>query len=265
MTLILKSSAEGNFDDYLNNYAAKIKAFREPVFIRFAHNADNPAYSWSVTGGNTPGDFIDAWRHVVLLFNEAGVSNVAWVWNPWKAVMYYTQWKKYIKAHKGQNIGGIVYSWRDRLEGSVTWFGVTDFDGNIKPSYYSLQWAWTGFKDTHKLHDAFIAGPGVELKPGQVYEFKAVSENNLHKALKFEWSMCRDEFIYYKGELEPSSDGHRVRVRIPEEPSNYRLYLKIKNDDGNVVSASVPVRVKKEKIDEKPELNAFLQLCTRLK
>jgi cellulose synthase (UDP-forming) len=165
-----------------------------------------------------------------------------------KAVLYYIQWKKYIEGHKGHNVGGVAYSWRDRFEGSATWFGITDFDGNIKPSYYSLQRAWTGFKDAHKLHDAFIAGPGVALKPGQVYEFKAVSENNLHKALKFEWFMCRNEFIYYKGELELSSDGHSVRVRIPEEPSNYRLYLKIKNDDGNVVSASVPIRVKRENL-----------------
>ena len=79
----LAAIAAGALDDYIQGYAAKIRAFGKPVFIRFAHEADNPAYPWSATGGNTAADYKGAWQRVVHLFAAAGVTNVAWVWTPW--------------------------------------------------------------------------------------------------------------------------------------------------------------------------------------
>ena len=79
----LAAIAAGALDDYIQAYAAKIKDFDKPVFIRFAHEADNPAYPWSAAGGNTADDYKAAWNRVVRLFAAAGVTNVSWVWTPW--------------------------------------------------------------------------------------------------------------------------------------------------------------------------------------
>ncbi|GAA4460443.1 hypothetical protein GCM10023189_35560 [Nibrella saemangeumensis] len=80
----------GKFDAYLRRYAALIKAQPTPVFIRFAHEADNPHFPWSNRGNNTPGEFIAAWRYVVTFFRQAGVRNVQWVWNPWQDTAFKT-------------------------------------------------------------------------------------------------------------------------------------------------------------------------------
>ncbi|RYZ34141.1 MAG: cellulose synthase, partial [Sphingobacteriales bacterium] len=73
----------GTFDEYIKAYAEKIKDLNAPVFIRFAHEPDNPQYPWSAKGENTPADYIGAWRRVVSLFAEVGAGNVTWVYNPW--------------------------------------------------------------------------------------------------------------------------------------------------------------------------------------
>ncbi|RZK26317.1 MAG: glycosyltransferase [Flavobacterium sp.] len=79
----LSAIGDGIFDVYIKSYANKIREFGHPVFIRFAHEPDNPQYPWSATGENTSHDYIKAWRRVVALFAESGVHNVSWVYNPW--------------------------------------------------------------------------------------------------------------------------------------------------------------------------------------
>lgn len=80
----MEAIKKGAFDDYLKAYAIRIKALEVPVFMRFAHEPDNPQYPWSPAGGNSPQEYILAWQYVVDFFREQGVENVQWVWNPWE-------------------------------------------------------------------------------------------------------------------------------------------------------------------------------------
>lgn len=81
---IFKHISEGYFDTYIKAYALELKNNNRPIFLRFAHEFDNPAYPWSNSGENTPAEFIEAWRHVFNIFKEVKANNVVWVWNPWK-------------------------------------------------------------------------------------------------------------------------------------------------------------------------------------
>ncbi|MCJ8208847.1 glycosyltransferase [Mucilaginibacter sp. RS28] len=83
-TLVFSHILKGQFDKYIDRFALHLKATRQPVFLRFAHEADNPFYPWSQRGGNTPAQFKAAWKYVHQRFDKLGVYNVAWVWNPWK-------------------------------------------------------------------------------------------------------------------------------------------------------------------------------------
>lgn len=82
---VLSLIPTGIFDNYLERFADQVKALNRPLFLRFAHEADNPAYPWSPSGGNTPGEFKAAWQYVHTLFQRRGATNAIWVWNPWKA------------------------------------------------------------------------------------------------------------------------------------------------------------------------------------
>ena len=79
----LRDIAAGAENTYLKQAAAAAVAWGKPMFIRFAHEmnlSDNP---WGAgVDGNTPADYVAAWRHVVQVFRDAGASNVAWVWSP---------------------------------------------------------------------------------------------------------------------------------------------------------------------------------------
>ncbi|MFN6946638.1 MAG: glycosyltransferase family 2 protein, partial [Cytophagaceae bacterium] len=81
---ILYRINQGEYDDYIVDYALSIRKLNSGVFIRFAPEPDNPALAWSEHYGNSAKQYIKAWQRVVDLFRANGVSNVAWVWNPWK-------------------------------------------------------------------------------------------------------------------------------------------------------------------------------------
>jgi cellulose synthase/poly-beta-1,6-N-acetylglucosamine synthase-like glycosyltransferase len=76
--------SQGHFDGYLGKFAAQVKSLKRPVFIRFGHEPDNPAYPWSGTGLNTAEEYKQAWKYVHDYFDRAGARNAIWVWNPWK-------------------------------------------------------------------------------------------------------------------------------------------------------------------------------------
>jgi len=80
----LRSIAHGDYDAYLTESALKAAAWGRPMFVRFAHEMNGDWYPWGLgVGGNTPGSFRTAWRHVVSLFRSAGADNVRWVWCPY--------------------------------------------------------------------------------------------------------------------------------------------------------------------------------------
>ena len=75
---------EGYFDDYIRKFANGLKLLNRPVFLRFAHEFDNPIYPWYVEGYEGSVKFKKAWIHAYELFKNIGAENVVWVWNPWK-------------------------------------------------------------------------------------------------------------------------------------------------------------------------------------
>ena len=79
----LQNIINGNFDAYITSWAKASKAWGHPYFLRFAHEMNGNWNPWSEqVNGNTPGQFVLAWRHVHDIFTRLGVSNVTWVWAP---------------------------------------------------------------------------------------------------------------------------------------------------------------------------------------
>ena len=144
---IMKAITDGRFDFYLDKYLHKIKALHGPVFIRFAHECDNPFYSWSKTGGNSPDEFIKAHQYIVDYFALHGVSNVAWVWNPWK----HTAIDEYYP--------GDAY---------VDWIGVT----GLNYGFAASDGTWYSFKDIYQPFSKICKKYD---KPIMITEFGSVS------------------------------------------------------------------------------------------
>jgi hypothetical protein len=79
----LAAIARGDYDFYIAAWAAGAARYGKPLFLRFAHEMNDPyRYPWGPQNGNRPEDFIAAWKHVHLVFQKMGAANVLWVWSP---------------------------------------------------------------------------------------------------------------------------------------------------------------------------------------
>ncbi len=79
----LRQIAGGAFDAYVTRWARQVRAFGQPVAIRFGHEMNGTWYPWAAgVNGNSAADYVAAYRHVHDLFDAAGATRVTWVWNP---------------------------------------------------------------------------------------------------------------------------------------------------------------------------------------
>lgn len=79
----LAAIARGDYDFYITPWASAAARFKKPIFLRFAHEMNDPyRYPWGPQNGNRPDDFIAAWKHVHLIFQKMSATNVVWVWSP---------------------------------------------------------------------------------------------------------------------------------------------------------------------------------------
>ena len=80
---MLAAIAKGEYDFYVSPWAEAAASFGKPIFLRFAHEMNDPyRYPWGPQNGNRPDDFIAAWRRVHDIFQKKGATNVIWVWSP---------------------------------------------------------------------------------------------------------------------------------------------------------------------------------------
>jgi hypothetical protein len=73
----------GRYDAYIREFALKAKAWGHPFFLRLNWEMNGFWFGWSEgVNGNTPGQYVAAWRHVHDIFSSVGATNVTWVWCP---------------------------------------------------------------------------------------------------------------------------------------------------------------------------------------
>jgi mannan endo-1,4-beta-mannosidase len=73
----------GKYDAYLRSYAVQLKNFKHPVLFRLNNemNGDWCSYSSIYTSKDTE-LFKAVWRHTYDIFQQVGVNNALWVFNP---------------------------------------------------------------------------------------------------------------------------------------------------------------------------------------
>ncbi len=78
----LRNIIDGRFDRYIRSWAKVIAAYGKPVRLRLAQEMNGNWYPWSEqSNGNHRGQFVKAWDRVHRIFDEAGATNVKWIWS----------------------------------------------------------------------------------------------------------------------------------------------------------------------------------------
>jgi hypothetical protein len=74
----------GVYDSYIRRFASEAAAWGHPFFLRFDWEMNGDWFPWGEDiNGNSPGEFVRAWRHVHDIFKSAGATNATWVWCPY--------------------------------------------------------------------------------------------------------------------------------------------------------------------------------------
>ncbi|RJQ45057.1 MAG: hypothetical protein C4534_05615 [Gaiellales bacterium] len=79
----LRYITAGYHDEEIRRWARDLRDFQYPVLLRPMSEMNGNWTSWSGTvNGNSPADFIPAWRRIHDIFEQEGATNVSWVWAP---------------------------------------------------------------------------------------------------------------------------------------------------------------------------------------
>jgi hypothetical protein len=105
----LTDIAAGRYDSYLRLYASQIMAYGRPVIIGFAHEPNGNWYRWGPQFVSPP-TWVEAWRHVVDVFRNAGADNVTWLWT----------------VNSQGNYGQMAAAWWPGAD-YVTWIGIDGY------------------------------------------------------------------------------------------------------------------------------------------
>jgi hypothetical protein len=143
------SVAAGKHDAQLRSIAETIVEYGDLVVLRYAPEMNGNWSPWGVVDGNTPAQYVDAWRHVVTLFRQAGASNVLWLWAP--------------NIVRGAAVHGIAQFWP-----GDSWVDLVGFTGyGVESSAYGIEKSASAtFDSTMQLLKPYSAKPVVLAEMG---------------------------------------------------------------------------------------------------
>ena len=145
------SITAGSFDDFLNTFAQSAKTYGKTVILRYAHEMNGTWFPWSpyypngngknyFDVGNTPENYVTAWKHVYTLIN-AKAPNVKLLWSPNRTdsadqIRRYFPGKEFVDyigfdAYRWPGEGG---SMRDKYQSSIVALRRLVMDGQNVPS-----------------------------------------------------------------------------------------------------------------------------------
>ena len=77
----LATILSGKYDSFIKQWATASKADNKTLYIRLMHEMNDSGYAWGASvNGNTPTQYVSAFRHIVSIFQSVGASNVQFIW-----------------------------------------------------------------------------------------------------------------------------------------------------------------------------------------
>lgn len=113
--------AAGQDDAYITTFAQAVKELNYQVIISYGQEMNGNWYPWGDMPGNTPAQYIAAYKHVWNIFQQQGVRNVTWLWDP---NVTYTGASPMHEWYPGDQY--------------VDWVGLDGYFGNASDTFESL-------------------------------------------------------------------------------------------------------------------------------
>ncbi len=117
-TFTLQHIVDGTFDTELTAWAQDAKAFRAPLLVEFGTEVNGEWFAWNgIYNGKEAGGtiFQRAYRHIIDLFREVGVSNITWFFHVNAYSYPETAWNTIARYYPGDDY--------------IDWIGVSIYGG----------------------------------------------------------------------------------------------------------------------------------------
>ena len=153
-------------------------------------------------------------------------------------------------------LGSYVFTWGFKMEGTATWFGMFLDDGARLGAVDTMTELWSGRppRDLAPTVEPLVIEGDSRVDPGDVVRVRAAIADPEGTAIRVRWVLRRESGDYATGGdfrpmlpdmqgavLEGRADG--ARLRMPEAPGPYRLFLYAYDAAGNAATANVPLLV----------------------
>lgn len=141
----LKTITAGNHDAQIRRWARELRDFGYPVYFRPMCEMNGDWVAWGGTAnGNSPEDYIPAWRHIWNIFQAEGATNVKWVWSPNRAGSYEDAHDIFNKYYPGN-----AY---------VDYIGINGYNWGTMYDYPWWTSSWMSFEEVFKYsYDVAVA------------------------------------------------------------------------------------------------------------
>ncbi|MDD3480999.1 MAG: glycosyl hydrolase [Patescibacteria group bacterium] len=181
----LKKISNGTHDVDIRKWAGQLKAHGAPVYFRPMSEMNGNWASWCGTvNGNTPTDYVPAWRHIYDIFQEEGASNVKFVWSVNNKNFPSTESNEIKNYFPGDNyIDYVGISGYDH--------GGTEFNGVFKDQYSKILRLRT--RKPIIIVETATAGTGGTVKADWISKIPNQLTRNFPRVEQFYWFSANKE------------------------------------------------------------------------
>ncbi len=178
-----------------------------------------------------------------------------------KAANYLNSYKKAIASNPDQVIGSYVFLWGQKQERTPTWYGMFLPDGSeteaIDVMHYIWNGSWPGNRapeiKSMKL-DSKKSTKSVRVDANGTYEATVKARDPDGDELQYHWELLHESKARQEGGdreeipakltgLIEHTDTDRIVIKAPAETGAYRLFVYVRDGNGNAGHANIPFLV----------------------
>ena len=173
-----------------------------------------------------------------------------------KADFYRRVYEEVIKGSPGSALGSYAFLWGEKMEATATWFGMYLDDGSKLAAVDTMTELWSGKPAENRAPtlEPLVLDGEPRVAPGAKISVSSGVSDPEGGALRARWVLRPESGDYATGgdfrPKLPNIDGAVLkgdvtgaRVRMPDEPGAYRLFLYAYDEAGNAATANLPLLV----------------------
>lgn len=175
-----------------------------------------------------------------------------------KAALYRSNYENSIKAQAGWCLGSFAFLWGDKQEETPTWFGMFLPSGERTEAVDVMTRFWTGKNPPNqapKIAEFLLSAAQQEVQAGGTVSAEVKATDPDGDRLRISWEVRREatnKRFAGEGEVRPGViagllegvTSPSVRFTAPKDPGAYRVYVYVRDGQGNAATANMPFAVK---------------------